>query len=992
MRIRELIIGIFALVSIPCFGQNNLTVKSYLSKYSIKNYSVNDGLFSQQVYKIHKDKVGFYWVVSNGELLRFDGLSFKEFKKGNSGGTLYDLAEDSKGNFWIPSFGIGLYKFNGDSLESFKSQTGDLTKAVALGNADTLMVGTYGDGLQIFYKDSVVQTFTTENGLIGDEIWTIEKDNNGKFWIGTNSGISIFDNGKFKNYSLNNGLPDNKIRAIKQLKNGEVWVGTDKEGIVVFKNEEPVRNIHTKDGLPSLLIQDIQQDKSGAILVATLGGGIARFTYDKVETFDKEDGIISNEINSINLSDDGLVLLGTEDGMSMLVPKIFNTLSIDGETPFTQEAVTLNKDGKNRLWVGTYGQGYRVFEDGEWNSLENPPKNTNGYAQSGAIDSDGNLWVGTQGSGVFQVVGNEFIERFTTKNGLFDDYVRGLTFDKNGNLWVGSNKGISVYDSSSKLIETYSSEDEIPNAFCITMFTASDGSVWYGSFGGGVVRFKNGNKTIYNTEKGLKSDQVLSIYEDSNHDIWIGTFNYGLSKVVGDSLFTLSDIDGLPTVNYAGIIEDNSKNIWLATGNGVLKISLSNLSDYQRGDLENLPFHYFNNEDGLVSDNLQAANNSTLTKLEDGTLVFGSIDGVFLINPEKAEIDTSPFEPYIDEINIDDKMSFYNEYFELNPDQKKLSISFSAINFRAPNKTRFRVQLSGIDDSWVYMDNRTTVYYDYLPHGDYTFVVSAIGPDGQWSDNTDSVTFTVHPPFYNTWWFYTISALFAGGFIAGMVQFQSNIKVKRLNRELAFQQKMHQEKERISRDLHDNVGAQISNLITGIEISNIHIQKGQQQDAINILQNLDEDARNAMSDLRETIWLLDKDEIEIEDFIKHIQSYIRKQKRYFAGINIETDCDINVSFTLDSKQSLNLMRIIQEALNNARKYAEATLINLTINCIDNTLQLSITDNGKGMDIDEQKEKGNGLQNMRIRAEHMGGDLDISSENSVGTTIKLSFPV
>ncbi|HCI70135.1 MAG TPA: hypothetical protein DHV30_05900, partial [Balneola sp.] len=146
------------VIAFPSLGQTKLIQESFWSKYSIRNYGVDDGIFSQQVYKIQKDKKGFYWIVSNSELLRFDGLAFKDFDKGSEGGTLYDMDEDSQGNSWIPSIGAGLYKFNGDSLKSYVSQTGELTKAVLVGENDSVFVGTYGNGLKVFYQDSVYQT------------------------------------------------------------------------------------------------------------------------------------------------------------------------------------------------------------------------------------------------------------------------------------------------------------------------------------------------------------------------------------------------------------------------------------------------------------------------------------------------------------------------------------------------------------------------------------------------------------------------------------------------------------------------------------------------------------------------------------------------------------------------------------------------------------------------------------------------------------------
>ncbi|MEQ8579622.1 MAG: two-component regulator propeller domain-containing protein [Balneola sp.] len=987
-----LALSVFMVIAFPSLGQTKLIQESFWSKYSIRNYGVDDGIFSQQVYKIQKDKKGFYWIVSNSELLRFDGLAFKDFDKGSDGGTLYDMDEDSKGNSWIPSIGAGLYKFNGDSLKSYVSQTGELTKAVLVGENDSVFVGTYGNGLKVFYQDSVYQTYTAEHGLVGEEIWTLERDKGGRLWIGTNTGVSVLHEGIFKNFTTENGLPDNRVRTIKALENGEVWVGTDKEGIVIFKDQKPTKYLHTKEGLSNLLVQDIEQGVNGDVFIATLGGGVIRFNKEVKETISKSEGLISDEINTIEINSDGLILIGTEDGLSVLVPKFFRTLSLNGKDAFEEEAVTLNQDGEGRIWLGTYGKGYRVYEDGNWSTLENPPQATNGYAQSGTLDSDGNLWVGTQGSGVFKIEGNSFVKKFTTQNGLLDDYVRGLTFDKSGNLWVGSNKGISVFDSENKLIRTYSTAEEIPNPFCITLITANDGSIWYGSYGGGAVRFKDGSSTIFDTEKGLRSDQVLSIYEDSNNDIWIGTFNYGLSKVVGDSLFTFSPKDGLPSANYAGIMEDNSNTMWLATGNGITKVSLSDLNQYQNGSLSILPYHYFNKEDGLISDNLQAANNSTVEKLEDGTLLFASIDGVSAVNPEKSNFDVSTFQPYIDEIIIDEKIIETQSSFKLKPDDKKLAISYSAINFLAPNKTDFRVQLVGIDENWVNVEDRKTTYYDYLPDGDYTFIVSAIGPDGQWSDRTASISFTVLPPFYKTWWFMSLGLL---GFIAigaGGVQIRSNMKLQKLNRELETQQKIQKERERISRELHDNVGSQITNLITGIEISNLHVKKNQQDEALSLLENLDSDARSAMTDLRETIWLLDKEMVEFGAFVEHLNGYLNRQKRYLNGLEIKLKSSIDNGCVLEPGQSMNLTRIIQEALNNSRKYAKASEFIISFRLENQKLNVSLVDDGKGMDLDQAINKGNGIKNMSHRAEEMDAKFQIKSEGASGVEIEMSFEV
>lgn len=970
------------------FAQNLYQIPSHWDNFVIRNLGVDDGITSQQIYNIHQDEDGFIWIVSNRQLLRYDGLKFRAFDKGNIGGTLYGLIEDSDGTMWIPSIGAGLYSFNGDSLKSYSSSSGDLVKAIEIRN-DTLYLGMYGDGLKLFYQDSVIAHYTDDDGLVGDEVWTIEKDSSGNFWIGTNSGLSYFDGKTFTNFTTENGLPYNNIRSIEVLENGEVWVGTDKEGIVVFEGLIPTKYFNEQNGLQSGIITSITQLSDNSIIVGSLGGGAMLYNGENFDAINLESGLISNNVNTSFESESGTIFLGTEDGLSVLVPRLFNSITLDNQSIFREEAVTLTQDGNDRFWIGMYGLGYRYLENDGWKSIENPPFVTNGYAQSSTIDSDGNLWVGTQGSGVFKFDGSNFVSKYTTENGLLDNYTRGITFDFDGNLWVGSNKGISVYSQSEELITTYSTSDEIPNPFCITLTTASDGSVWYGSFGGGVVKFKDGEKTIYNSSKGLRSDQVLSIFEDSNSDIWIGTFNYGISKVVGDSLTTFGPNDGLPEgANVAGILEDDDQNLWLATGNGVIKVSLSEFNNFEAGNIEQINIHYYTTEDGLISDNLQAANNSTVLKHKDGALFFASIDGISYINPNEKMSFTSSVSPYIEEILVDgEPISDFDE-FELTPDQNKLEISFSAINFETPRKTKFRVKLEGVDEDWEYMNNRTTTYYDFLPEGDFTFTVSAIGQDGQWSSNTASINFSVLPPFYKTWWFISLCLIGFGGIIAGGIRIYYRAKVVALNRELAYQQKIHKERERISRDLHDNVGSQITNLITGLEISQLHFQKNETDKAIDLISDLDTDARSAMTELRETIWLMDKDEIPASVFIDHLRGYVRRQSRYLPDTKTEVKSSDSLEKILKPAESLNLMRIIQEALNNTKKYARANFFTISFQQTNGRLAIQIEDDGIGMDVVSAENMGNGIGNIKYRAQEIDAEIAIKSELKKGTTISI----
>lgn len=147
-----------------------------------------------------------------------------------------------------------------------------------------------------------------------------------------------------------------------------------------------------------------------------------------------------------------------------------------------------------------------------------------------------------------------------------------------------------------------------------------------------------------------------------------------------------------------------------------------------------------------------------------------------------------------------------------------------------------------------------------------------------------------------------------------------------------------------------------------------------------------------MTDLRETIWLLDKEIIEFSIFMDHLTGYLNRQKKYLNGLEVKLDSSVDKKCVLEPGQSMNLTRIIQEALNNTRKYAEAKEITISFMLQEKMLSLDIADNGKGMNVDEAMDKGNGLSNMTHRAKEMNAVFHINSEHDLGTTINLKFEV
>lgn len=248
--------------------------------------------------------------------------------------------------------------------------------------------------------------------------------------------------------------------------------------------------------------------------------------------------------------------------------------------------------------------------------------------------------------------------------------------------------------------------------------------------------------------------------------------------------------------------------------------------------------------------------------------------------------------------------------------------------------------------------------------------------------------------------FYTL-LLGAGILILGIVsygtlKYQKN-KRKQLRKQLDLKEKLataetenklQKQRLRISRDLHDNIGSQLTFIISSIDNVNLTL-KTDDNKLKNRLNNINDFASSTISQLRDTIWAMNKDKITLKEFHSRVLSFIEKAKSIKKGTSFDLDNTINRDLTLSSANGINIFRIVQESINNAIKYAEASIIKVTINETVNNLEFIVSDNGKGFDINSV-ELGHGLENMQKRVEEIKGELDINSKPQKGTTIKVTL--
>lgn len=984
--------GILGLLSIPSIAQSIVNYESYWDNYLIRNIDREDGLFRDEVYDTYQDSSGFIWIANYSFLFKYDGLRLLNFNQhSNDIGNAQQLLENKKGELLILSVEDGIITKKKDSLITKRINSeiefNKLT-SVAFSKGDSMFVSSYGNGVSITYEDTVVATLNMDNGLIGNNVYKVIVDSKNRAWIATSMGLSVFENGKIRNISDEEGLPEYSVRTIIETSDQEIWVGTEKKGIIVFKDYEPIKYLTTNNGMSDNAVFELEENPiDSSIWIGFSNQGLDRFKNDRFDHLNEDYGLLSNHITSIRFDNQGNGYVGTEYGLSILMPRIVDVIDESTKNFPLVETFSVDQDSTGKIYVGTISGGLMVYENGVWENIRFSSESTSESVSVIKISDKDYNYVVTSEHGLVKYKNEEVIAELSQSSGLTSNYIVCLEEDKDKNLWVGTWDGFNIIDKEWNITDTLTINDPVPGEECLNMISDSEGDIWIATTNNGLFEMR-GREVLshYNTSNGLLSNRVYGLAVDSNNDIWAASLEKGFYRISNGVLTTYP---GLPD-NFVSITEDDFGNFWFSSNGFLGHVKKADLYKYETGDIENIPFQKYTEDDGFPSSRVTFGNSSLTKKISSGEILITTKKGLVVVNPQKTNLANESFFPYLESFLIDEKKVSIEEPIILRSDQKKIEISYSALNIRAPKKTEFRVRLEGIDEDWNYVGDRTTMYYDYLPNGKYTLEVSAIDPSGVWSNKTDSISFTVLPPFYKTWWFISLCLL---GFVtlsAGGVQIRSNLKLKELNQKLLTKQRIQEERERISRDLHDNVGSQISNLITGIEISNLHVQKNQQDQALSLLGNLDSDARSAMTDLRETIWLLDKEEVEFGIFLDHLKGYVKRQGTYLKEMNVNIQSSVNQRRVLNPAQSLNLTRIIQEALNNARKYAQASTFDISFLETSEFMEITLKDNGIGMVLEDCLKKGNGINNMMERAKEINGKIFMESTIGKGTEINIEL--
>jgi signal transduction histidine kinase/ligand-binding sensor domain-containing protein/AraC-like DNA-binding protein len=621
------------------------------------------------------------------------------------------------------------------------------------------------------------------------------------------------EGGKFIRYTTEANsalsLSHNNINAVYEDINGDIWVGSN-NGLNQLtargNNDIPTKSRHIilapwqQSSVEHNHVGDIIADQEGNLWLGTIGGGLNVIPRDHLSenseinliNYYPDDldpkSIHTNTINSLILASTGDIWFASNHlgiGLINTGEQIFQTLRHnpkDTNSLSNNVVKSIIEDRSGNFWIGTWGGGMVKYtpEINNFKSYE-PDQRDPDWLGSDIIqvivqDNEGIMWIGTQGMGLYRF--NPETEVFKNIRGSDQD---GNSFISNdiwsicpgrdgSSLWIGTLEGLDRYDIRTGIITNFFHEPEDEQSISFneirSLYEDKAGNLWIGTGGGGLDRLEIKNHFFHHhryrsaDSTSLSNNSIYSIFEDSSGNLWIGTLGGGISKIEASEKYAdqpafqnYGKKEGLANDVVKGILEDEKGNLWISTTNGLSKFNPRTKT-----------FVNYSESDGLQSNvfNLGAS-----CKSRSGQLFFGGVNGLTIFHPDSIPENTQPPRVFITDLKISnrsisvgekggnrivlDRSILMTEEIELSHQAKVISFDYTAVTYTAQEKIKYAYRLTGYHEKWheTNFRERSITYPDLKP-GEYVFEVKASNTDGEFMDNSTSVSMIVRPAFYRT--------------------------------------------------------------------------------------------------------------------------------------------------------------------------------------------------------------------------------------------------
>lgn len=1050
--IRAFILVLLTLIYLQTMAQGTIQLRS-------ENIFQKNGFGNVHVNAIAQDRFGYIWLGTSEGLYKFDGYNLSSKQLNNNGKVflnknISNLFIDTKQNLWILNSENGLLRYNilNHKVTNF---TSDRKNNNSLCNNNVV---------QMLQDNNGAYWIATTNGLDKLELRTNEK------------GVESYQFTHFTNTNENT-IPSNHVKCIL-LENNFIWIGTD-EGLCkletktnqIIQHEEINVNNQKRSAISTITINNQTHD----VWIGTADNGVWVLSKNVLgqmlfTQFIKPSVYFNRELSSLLFDNNFNIWIGVVNGnVIKFNMKNQSIEEVDMQTAGGQNVNLMFRDAMGIIWIAHENGLNKIFDKKKFSNIDlhkepfNFKDNTNVYAI--LEDKTGNIWIGTDNNGlikyssnrhelvrysvkadkvhkinsneVYAITENKLMIYVGTRKGLnainkltgevvsvpeqkANLDINTLSADVNGNIWIGlMNNGFCWLDYTNWQFNCFKDNELINNKARNNdvkfIYPTKEGMVYLAT-DSGLKKFNPITQTFIryrydrNQPNSITSNTVTSIYEDKNGMVWVGTYNGGFNKFdPKKETFTRIPCRFMnENTEVYSILSDGKNNLWLSTNVGILKYEVSNGN-----------FLLFDKTDGTISNEYNAG---AFYKNNKGEIYYGGVNGITYFNPDSISNYKSDFRLAFNSITANNQFlpfeydSLYNPSIVLQPEQYNFTVDFTAINFISSDKIQYAYKLIGSDKDWVYTGNRHFTIFNNLSPGTYKLKFKASIVEGVWKESDYTLTINIKPPFWRTWWFYTLVALAVFALVYYLIRLRVQYSARIKEEEVARQS--NKMKQQFLANMSHEIRTPMNSVIGFTELLS---QTKLNQEQSNYLSAIKSSAENLLVIIDDILDFskidagkvdLQKSNVPIQKIIDKVHStlYLKAKEKNLKFV-IEKLSDVPEVIYCDE---VRLYQILTNLLNNAIKFTHDGKVGLQIMKIEDQstvvkLQFKIYDTGIGIEkdkistvfnsftqanMDTTKKYGGtglGLSITKQLVDLFNGRIYLESEVGEGTTFHVEIP-
>jgi ligand-binding sensor domain-containing protein/two-component sensor histidine kinase len=1019
-----------------------VTAFARAEQLSVKTYTSADGLIYEGIYRLYQDSRGFIWFATPIGVSRFDGYRFTNYgmEDGLFNTLINDFIEDDNGVYWLGSssggnYGAAIYRFDPrvKNRGEKKFIPFNIGEEAAANNVNRLFKNGRGqifaatdgglftlDDAQTDKKFSRVSLNLPASEDQTFPVYSLAEDAEGNLWVGHERGLTrLLPDGRSATYEIRTSdAAASSVFSLGFDNQNRLWIVTGKRTVTVFKPEPAGSLDFSNNAKRELRLEtafnsgdlragfayafkpaETQADgafgavycaRDGKVFFGSRGKGLIEFDGENFRFYTRENGLSDNNVSFVREDSFGNLWLASSWGAMKITLKVFITYNI-ADGLFADRISDLFTDRAGTIYAVNAGWYINQFDGRRFVSVRpNLPADPGGFWIHHIIrDSREEWWIPTP-KGLFRFPRVKRVEQlataqpiavYTSREGLAADNVLMTFEDSRGDIWFSYDSPagrISRWERSTGTFHHYTPQDGIPET-CRPFYYNEDaaGALLITCQFESYLVYRDGRFTAHTTPEMKKGAWLHRALVDRKGRFWIGTPLNGLLRYDNPTSENPTETvylkkDGLSSSHIQYLVEDLYGKIYYVTSSGMDRI------DPETGEIK-----YYN-----VADGFPAAGTGVAMRGRDGELWLGTSRGLSKFVPEPDKQSSSP-PVFISSLRIagnEMPVSVLGETeisdLTLAPDERQMQIDFYGLSLASGETLRYQYKLEGVSGEWSPATDQRTVNYPNLSSGSYRFLVRAVNPDGSFSSQPATISFTVLRPVWQRWWFLLLAALVAGAGVYALYRYR-----------IAQVIKLERVRTRIATDLHDDIGSSLSQIAILSEVVRQKVGDNGAGEPLNMIAETSREMVDAMSDI---VWAINPQKDHLNNLVQRMRRFaediLDAQEISYRFNALENLKDVPVG----SDVRREVYMIFKECVNNVVKHSGAARVDFRINSENEFLLIEISDDGRGFDTAQAENLdslgGNGLINMRRRAENLGGTFSIDSAPGKGTRAVIKIPI